>query len=291
MQILSLAQPEDSQVKYKVSKFPDGQQTIDIDVSSLFSPDGSPHSDCVVIHSRMNSFKDIELIVCANQALRDIGLPMVELYVPYFLGARSDRKFQNGGVNYLKSVICPIINSQNFDRVVVVDPHSDVLEACLDAFYKLDNVSVVNNAIEKIGKDDVVIVSPDAGALKKIYTVAEALQLEDIVIASKHRDIKTGKITSTHVPLTDEHVNKKFVIIDDICDGGRTFTEISKVIKQKFTDAKIYLVVTHGIFSAGMSPLNESFDGIYTTNSIRPENDELFNLQNDTTKLNILRVL
>jgi ribose-phosphate pyrophosphokinase len=291
MRSLSLSNPENSDIKFKISKFPDGQQTVDIDIESLIEQGMYLTTDHVVIESRMNSFRDIELIICANQALKEIGIPAIDLVVPYFLGARSDRKFADGGVNYLKSVICPIINSQEFNRVVVLDPHSDVLEACLNNFTKVDNVQLVQFAMETIGKEDSVIVSPDAGALKKIYTVAEALEMEDLIIASKHRDIKTGKITSTTVPLTPEHANKKFIIIDDICDGGRTFTEIAKVIRQTFADAKIFLIVTHGIFSAGMAPLNEAFDGIFTTNSIRPEDDAQFNLQNDKSKLTIQKLL
>jgi ribose-phosphate pyrophosphokinase len=291
MRSLSLSNPENSDIKFKISKFPDGQQTVDIDIESLIEQGMYLTTDHVVIESRMNSFRDIELIICANQALKEIGIPAIDLVVPYFLGARSDRKFADGGVNYLKSVICPIINSQEFNRVVVLDPHSDVLEACLNNFTKVDNVQLVQFAMETIGKEDSVIVSPDAGALKKIYTVAEALEMEDLIIASKHRDIKTGKITSTTVPLTPEHANKKFIIIDDICDGGRTFTEIAKVIRQTFADAKIFLIVTHGIFSAGMTPLNEAFDGIFTTNSIRPEDDAQFNLQNDKSKLTIQKLL
>ncbi len=291
MRSLSLSNPENSDIKFTISKFPDGQQTVNIETESLIEQGMYLSTDHVVIESRMNSFRDIELIICANQSLREMGVPAIDLVVPYFLGARSDRKFSDGGVNYLKSVICPIINSQDFNRVVVLDPHSDVLEACLDNFTKVDNVQLVHFAMESIGKENSIIISPDAGALKKIYTVAEALEMEDIIIASKHRDIKSGKITSTTVPLTPEHENKKFVIIDDICDGGRTFTEIAKVIRQTFADAKIFLVVTHGIFSAGMAPLNEAFDGIFTTNSIRPEDDEQFNLQNDISKLTIQKLL
>jgi ribose-phosphate pyrophosphokinase len=78
-------------------------------------------------------------MICANQALLNLGVGRVHLYVPYFVGARSDRKFQNGGINYLKQVICPIINSQNFFSVTVLDPHSDVLEGCLKNFNKINN--------------------------------------------------------------------------------------------------------------------------------------------------------
>jgi ribose-phosphate pyrophosphokinase len=70
----------------------------------------------------------------------------------------------------------------------------------------------------------------------------------------------------------------KYVIVDDICDGGRTFIELAKVIIAQNQEAKIYLVVTHGIFSAGFSELTNYFDGIYTTNSCQ----DIINNPDDT---------
>ncbi len=277
---LNLAYPEKSSVmniKFTVSKFPDGQQSITI--NQVFN-----ESDTIDIYSRLNNFKDLELIICANKALRNLGVRKINLYAPYFLGARSDRKFTEGGVNYLKEVICPIINSQKFKSVTVMDPHSDVLEACIKNFKKIDNIKLVKQALTKIdntntAREKLILVSPDAGALKKIYHVAEHFQINNIVIANKHRDIKTGKIVSTEVPgLTQEPYRKNFVIVDDICDGGRTFLEIAKTIRKErnkstFND-KIYLVVTHGIFSAGLDELKKHFDGIFCTNSVSDIDDD-----------------
>jgi ribose-phosphate pyrophosphokinase len=117
-------------------------------------------------------------------------------------------------------------------------------------------------------------------ALLKVYNVAEHFKIENLIIASKHRDIKTGKIIRTDVPgLTQEPGRRNFVIVDDICDGGRTFLEIAKTIRSErnisiFGD-KIYLVVTHGIFSAGFDELKKHFDGIYCTNSVSDIDNEL----------------
>jgi ribose-phosphate pyrophosphokinase len=264
MQNLNLTNFEESNIKFFINQFPDGQQSITI---------GSPLKvDKVVqIKSRMNSFKDVELIVCANQILKDLGAEKVELYVPYFLGGRSDRKFSTGGTNYLKNVICPIINSQSFSKVIVLDPHSDVLEACLDNFEKINNFSLVDDALSYLIKEDednkVAIISPDAGALKKIYDVAKHFGISNVTTASKVREMSTGNILRTELPTMDLDGIEHIVIIDDICDGGRTFIELAKEIKKQ-TDKPIHLIVTHGIFSAGFKPLFEYFDGIYCTNSI-----------------------
>ena len=276
MKTLDLTNLDNSDIKYKISKFPDGQQSITLDLeNTIFSSE----AQSVVIKSRLNSFLDLELIICANQALIELGvinlafkLKEISLYVPYFLGARSDRKFLKGQSNYLKTVICPIINSQNFSRVTILDPHSDVLEACLNNFQKTSNVTFAKEVIKEL--DNITLVSPDAGALKKIYDVAQSVECTDVIVANKLRDLKTGKIIRTEVPgINHEPGSKTFVICDDICDGGRTFTEIAKTIKdirpKEIFNDKIYLVVTHGIFSAGFEELEKWFTGIYTTNSVK----------------------
>ena len=252
--------------------------------------------------SHLNSFEDLELIIVANKALREIdGVYIVRLYTPYFLGARSDRKFVEGSVNYIKEVIAPIINSQNFDKVIVIDPHSDVLEGCINRFQKLDNVELVKFALNDIYGDDwsdqlkrLAFVSPDGGSLKKVYHVVESLQYtaNEVIIASKHRDLVSGKIVSTNVTILPEQLGLDLMILDDICDGGRTFNELAKAIRSAGATGRIYLVVTHGIFSSGFRELNVNFDKIYCTNSVVDMNDNNFSIMNDNQlhKLNQLNV-
>ena len=334
---LNLVYLAKSDIQYKISKFPDGQQTVD-----LIPPSNVPLNinSSVVIKSRFNSFKDLELIVCTVEALRNVGFTKIHLYIPYFLGARSDRNFQPTlheiskkillsiqlelpvplqqeifkldktatektkshatGSNYLKDVITPIINNLNLESITVMDSHSDVLEATIKHFQKIDNTLIVKYALLDIASQNTTlpfdeylnsklsIVSPDAGALKKIYNVTENVGYKgNIVIASKHRGLD-GKITHTEVPLSSFETEKDFVIIDDICDGGRTFIELVKAIKQKNDlinipketqttggpisvsyQPKFYLILTHGIFSAGYQLLTEYFDRIYCTNSVK----------------------
>ena len=289
IQKLNLVNAENSDIKYKISKYPDGQQSISLDL-----PDTDLHEKITVsITSRLNSFRDLEVIIAANQALREFSyVENVKLNVPYFLGARSDRKFEAGTSNYLKTVICPIINSQNFSRVTVLDPHSDVLEACLNNYHKHDNHRLVKDALSKIdnrdgAQDRICLVSPDAGAYKKIFDVAKKFNIENIITATKVRDIRSGNIIRTEIPTLNQHDDLKYVIIDDICDGGRTFIELAKAIKGSRPTAKVYLVVTHGIFSAGFEQLNQYFEGIYTTNSYRDVADNEYEQKTNTTSFNI----
>jgi ribose-phosphate pyrophosphokinase len=275
MRVLDLTDSTNSNIKYEINKFPDGQQSITLPTASRVWME---KVSVVKIHSHLNSFQDLELIICAKKILDNLGVSQVVLHVPYFLGARSDRRFEEGTVHYLKEVICPIINSLKFSAVVVLDPHSDVLEACLDNMIKIDNHLLVKQALTLIdnkndARERVCLVSPDAGAYKKIFDVAKKFDINKVFTATKVRDMKTGQILHTEIytPYMPDDTN--YVIIDDICDGGRTFIEIAKAITKVKPNAKLYLVVTHGIFSGGFEDLGEYFKHVYTTNSIKEQED------------------
>ncbi len=63
--------------------------------------------------------------------------------------------------------------------------------------------------------------------------------------------------------------------MDDICDGGRTFTGIAEELKQKGA-GNLILIVSHGIFSHGFEELFKHYSRIITTNSFRDiQNEEV----------------
>jgi len=275
---LNLVYSEKSDLPYKISKFPDGQQNITISSTAALS------REPIIIKSRLNNWLHLEIIVAAVAALREMEIGEIRLEVPYIVGGRSDRKFEEGGNNYIKHIIAPVLNSLNLRFITTIDPHSDILEACLNNFKKKSNEELVKFAFSKIGDFDArnidnhfTIISPDAGASKKIFKLAESIGFKgDIITCTKDRD-KDGKLSRTVVPFTLPDYQKSYIIIDDICDGGRTFINIAEELKVqllKYDSAiytkyppKVYLIVTHGIFSAGFSKLSEYFDGIYCTNS------------------------
>ena len=259
--ILNLANEVRSDISFSINHFPDGQKSVTL-------TDEPPYSDTVCIKSRLNNFIDLEIILSATACLRNNGVKNISLYVPYFLGSRSDRRFGVGDCNYLKQVICPIINLQKYESVTVIDPHSDVLEACLDNFKKIDSFSIFGEIFKSLSSsfgDRLSFVSPDAGAYKKVYKVAKSIGINNILTANKVRDYN-GDITKTEIWGINGD-NNVYVIVDDICDGGRTFIELSKSIREKDKKSNINLVVTHGIFSNGLDQLESNIDFIFTTNS------------------------
>jgi len=299
MKTLNLIDLEKSDIKYKISKFPDGQQNIVIDNSPDIDGDKLPGyyylagrsriytKESITIKSRLNNWLDLELISCSIACLKELGVKEIHLYVPYIVGARSDRKFTEGSNNYLRDVICPILTSMQFETITCLDAHSYCLEMGLKNLKVISNENLVKwatldlyDAIEEKGPNSnypCILVSPDAGASHKIYKLAKQIGYKgDIITCSKERDTD-GKLTKTVVPITDSIIKSKkdYIIIDDICDGGATFINIAKEIKSTFSiyskteKPKIYLIVTHGIFSKGFDELSKYFDGIYCTNSYK----------------------
>ncbi len=277
---LNLVNEKESDITYKISRFPDGQSDIVLDIKEFhlsgISETGKSWSSTIKISSRFNSFKDLEIIICTTKALRRLGIKEIHLYIPYLLGARSDRQFQEGGNSYLVDVIAPILNAQNYKSITVIDVHSDVAAACINNLKSIDNEELVKFALSHIYDNDSnygdrssVLVSPDAGSLKKIYNIAKEIEYKgEIIIANKHREIETGKILSTEINLNVNCIGKDYIIIDDICDGGRTFIELVKAIKEKDTsNRRFFLIITHGIFSARFEELEKYFNTIYCTNS------------------------
>lgn len=288
--ILDLTNPanEFQTLNYKILQFPDGQQNI---VIGKNLEDWNPWTNAkisVEIRSRLNNFKDLELICCAVASLRQTGFKRISLFIPYLLGARSDRQFEDGGNAYLRQVIAPILNSLDLDRITCLDVHNPIAaESCINNLVCKTNESFIRwvrwKTTEKFTQT--VWIAPDEGASKKIEKLAQKLEYTGhILTCRKRRDLQTGQITETQViDIKDfvKEVKKKniplyrFLIIDDICDGGRTFIEIAKVLaKQPFNNTvKIDLAVTHGIFSAGFKELTSYFDRIYCTNSVKSVGD------------------
>ena len=89
----------------------------------------------------------------------------------------------------------------------------------------------------------------------------------DVIECAKHRDLVSGAILETIVPVSDLGGEDE-VIIDDICSKGGTFIGISNKLTEKNGGDK-YLVVTHFEGTADLEKLKAAgIKRIYTTNSV-----------------------
>lgn len=226
--------------------------------------------ELVRVTTRITSSKDIMELLLLSDALDRVGVIKEELFIPYLPYARQDRMMVTGEPISLL-VIANLINQMQFNKVSILDPHSSGTELVIHNCNPIDNSIFVKEILKT--KENYLIVSPDAGAYKKIFSLCKNIGYTgEIVSCGKVRDMDSGRIKNISTDGTDIK-GKDLVIVDDICDGGMTFILLSKKLKE-LGARSITLIVTHGIFSKGEETLKTLIDDVYTTDSINNNSTE-----------------
>ena len=189
------------------------------------------------------------------------------LFMPYVPNARQDRYVSNR-LFTLKSFV-KIINSLNFHKVTICDPHSDVTTALIDRVRIKDlDLDLYNEVFEEniIDRERFAVMFPDAGAAKKYKLPDEDwCKPTSIIIGNKHRTDE-GRIDSYQ--LLNFKEGTKFVIIrDDICSYGGTFAAAADELRKHGVE-RIYLIVSHCENNILKGDVLNKVDGVYTTDSI-----------------------
>ena len=240
----------------------------------ITNPNSVAIADALRLTAYLTDSRSIFELALLTDAIRRIN-PSILLHLrcPYFPYARQDRVCDSGEALSLR-VMADFINNLNFTSVTIWDAHSDVSLGLLN---RVTNVGPENFLDSVLGDGKArayVLVSPDAGAMKKVSKVAKKYNAR-MLTASKIRNPHNGEITGTDIHIPADLYHSKFLIVDDIVDGGRTFIELAKAITfeiQTFNpnqtiNPNIELYVTHGIFSKGLDViLNSGISKIYTAN-------------------------
>lgn len=248
-------------IEYKTSVFPGGELWVKI-IGGV--------SDSVKIYTRLNNSEEIMRLVMSVDALRGMGVKTIECVIPYIPYGRQDRRCCIGESSSLKT-FSKILNSLKFSKIHTIDAHSHAGELLIDNLIDCGNSKFLEMVLCKIGNSDINYLSPDAGAAKKIEKTLSFVENPVILQCSKERNLEDTSIKRTSVPKIEN--DKPVLVIDDICDFGRTFLNIAKELSG-LKNKKI-LCVTHGIFSGGFTQLLECFDEIHSTNSIHSDFSKL----------------
>ncbi|GAA0071768.1 ribose-phosphate diphosphokinase [Clostridium sardiniense] len=165
-------------------------------------------------------------------------------------------------------------------RCYVIDGHN------VDSFIR--NGFLITSSYRELLKsikEDYVIVAPDKGARLK----NRILDIKTDICMKKTR--KDGQVITQFDKdySTCDGRKTTFVILDDICDGGRTFANTCKILKEAYPKCNVILAVAHAILPYGIDLLKESgIDKIITTNTCFPTGEHYDGF---VDSINIIKIL
>lgn len=262
-------------VVLKQSTFPAGERYIKIEntdeIHNFITKDSIVN---VYLNSAdSNSIMDCLLLSDAiSRVLKNnFMLNLITSYLPY---SRQDRVCKEGE-SFSLSVFLDMITNF-YDKVFTIDMHNPkVLESSLhliSSFIDNTDVNYSSNFINVFGdysdlnsipQDGAYFVAVDEGATNRTVKAKKYFNNSNNIIQFKKvRD--NGKVKVTLAD-NQEYIKdaKKFIITDDIIDGGATFNKIAEALYNINEEADFILVASHGIFSAGLETLKHNFDSLF----------------------------
>ena len=274
MKLLNLINLDKSEVKYNLTRFPDGEPNITI-------TDELDRKNPIEVVCRISNTDDLFVLLQVGDIL-DRQEMVWYLSIKYLMSMRMDRVMDFNRPFSLK-IVCRMISSMNYQVVKVLEPHSYITELLLGSRYEKDefdyscHFNVYGNT---------VIVFPDKGAKDRFGDMHHS-HIKYLSF-SKVRDLSTGKIKSFEIDKDQLSVLPKlkdynFVFIDDLCDAGGTFLGELEVLKNEYPSSEYSIIVTHMVNRKGIENLSSKFDKVLFTNSYQdwtdlPENCEMINI-------------
>jgi ribose-phosphate pyrophosphokinase len=252
--------------------FPDGENylRINIENETLIAD-----NEIIIVQSTGPSFNGnqnsrfMELLMIIDSVKR-MGAARIIVVTPYLAYARQDKVFRPGESQFA-SVIFNIINSFGIDELYVVDIHAtEVLNWCSCKAVNIDSMKVLADYITSKGARDIVVVSPDKGAIARSKAFSKHFGDNiPVEVFEKERDVKTGEIKMRG---SLSLKGKDIVIADDIIATGGTMASAIKIAKESGAN-KIFAVATHALLleQAKFRILQAGADEIVGTDSIDNE--------------------
>lgn len=168
--------------------------------------------------------------------------------IPSFAYARQDRKAASR-TPVTARLVCDMIQTAGFDRVLTMDLHSDQIQGFFDRKRcQMDHLSAGPLFARHFeGVKNAVVLSPDVGNLKKADKYRKGLpDGVGIAVIDKRRCPVTGRVTSERIT-GDSIENKTVIILDDILSTAGTIR--SAIDLADAHGAKEFRIgVTHGEF-------------------------------------------
>ncbi|MGT2911826.1 ribose-phosphate diphosphokinase [Streptococcus cameli] len=191
-----------------------------------------------------------ELLIMVDACIR-ASANSVTVVMPYFGYARQDRTAAPREPITAKLVANMLVKA-GVNRVVSLDLHAVQVQGFFDI--PVDNLFTVplfaDYYVEKgLTGNDVVIVSPKNSGIKRARSLAEYLDAPIAIIDYAQDDSERSQGY-----IIGEVAGKKAILIDDILNTGRTFSEAAKIVQENGA-TEIYAVASHGLFAGNATEL------------------------------------
>ncbi len=248
------------EIPFEAFEFPDGQPHVKL----LARPEPGDWPSAT-IEARIQFPEDLMRVLLIKDALSSLGFNIINLDIRYLMGARMDRAIDIAHPFTLQ-VVARIIRGAGFSKIRVLDPHSGTALALLGATGCWPGL-ILRQILRQRDPSETVVVSPDEGSKWRMTQYSTVISGFRIVQGLKKRDPQTGNLSGFGVEDASSVAGKSCLIIDDICDGGGTFSGLgAKLLEAGATSVDLF--VTHGLFTKGLPLTN--IRNVYCTNSLAP---------------------
>ena len=192
----------------------------------------------------------LELLIMVDACQR-ASAHTVNVVLPYFGYARQDRTAAPREPITAKLVANMLVKA-GVDRVVTLDLHAVQVQGFFDI--PVDNLFTIPLFADHYIKQgltgsDVVVVSPKNSGVKRARNLAEYLDAPIAII-----DYAQDDSSRDEGYIIGDVKGKKAILIDDILNTGKTFSEAAKIV-QRDGATEIYAVSSHGLFVKGAAEL------------------------------------
>jgi len=198
-------------------------------------------------------------------AVRAAGAAHVTAIVPYFGYARQEQRARSG---YPRSaqVVSRLLGSVGIDHLVVLDLHAPALESALPMPCSLLHAEeIFLPRVKSWHLRDLVVVSPDAGGMKRAQRYALALDAPLAVVAKQRLQADE----TTPLALLGDVRDRVCLIVDDMASTGRTLIGAADLLRRAGA-REVRGIVTHAVMAPGCEDrlFTAQFAKLLTSDSI-----------------------
>ena len=224
--------------KATVTKFSDGE----ISVNLWESVRGV---DVYIIQSTCDPVNDnlMELLIMID-AVKRASAGRINAVIPYYGYARQDRKAKARDPITAK-LVANLLVAAGADRVLTMDLHASQIQGYFDIpVDHLVGMPILAKYFKDKNLDDVVVVSPDHGSVKRARSLAEVLNCPIAIVDKRRPEPNKSEIMNIIGDIKD----KNCLIIDDMIDTAGTITNAANAIKDMGA-RDVFAGATHAILS------------------------------------------